>query len=37
MLKAEHRCIAVDLPLQGRTPARPDQDLSLTGLAKADA
>lgn len=33
-LKEERRCIAVDLPLHGGTPARPDQDLSLTGLAK---
>src|SRR5215470_3339484 len=33
-LKDERRCIAVDLPLHGRTPARPGQDLSLTGLAK---
>lgn len=34
MLREERRCIAVDLPLHGRTPARPGQDLSLTGLAK---
>ena len=33
-LKDERRCIALDLPLHGRTPARPGQDLSLTGLAK---
>lgn len=33
-LKDERRCIAVDLPLHGRTPGRPGQDLSLTGLAK---
>ena len=32
-LNRERRCIALDLPLHGRTPARPDQDLSLTGLA----
>lgn len=32
-LRNERRCIAVDLPLHGRTPARADQDLSLTGLA----
>jgi len=32
-LKDERRCIALDLPLHGRTPARPGQDLSLTGLA----
>ncbi len=34
VLAEERRCIAVDLPLHGRTPVRPDQDLSLTGLAK---
>lgn len=33
-LMGERRCIAVDLPLHGRTPVRPGQDLSLTGLAK---
>jgi pimeloyl-ACP methyl ester carboxylesterase len=33
-LKDERRCIAVDLPLHGRTPVRPGQDLSLTGLAR---
>ena len=33
-LKDERRCIALDLPLHGRTPARPGQDLTLTGLAK---
>jgi pimeloyl-ACP methyl ester carboxylesterase len=27
------RCIAIDLPLHGRTTARADQDLSLAGLA----
>jgi pimeloyl-ACP methyl ester carboxylesterase len=27
------RCIAVDLPLHGQSPARPDQDLSLGALA----
>ncbi len=32
-LQHEHRCIALDLPLHGRTPVREDQDLSLTGLA----
>jgi pimeloyl-ACP methyl ester carboxylesterase len=32
-LKEERRCIALDLPLRGRTAARADQDLSLTGLA----
>jgi pimeloyl-ACP methyl ester carboxylesterase len=33
-LMQERRCVAVDLPLHGRTPVRPGQDLSLTGLAK---
>lgn len=33
-LRDERRCIAVDLPLHGRTPVRPGQDLSLTGLAR---
>jgi pimeloyl-ACP methyl ester carboxylesterase len=33
-LKDECRCIALDLPLHGRTPVRPGQDLTLTGLAK---
>lgn len=33
-LKEERRCIAVDLPLHGRTPVQPGQDLSLTGLAR---
>lgn len=32
-LQHERRCIAIDLPLHGRTPGRPDQDFSLTGLA----
>ena len=32
-LKEERRCIALDLPLHGRTPVRRGQDLSLTGLA----
>jgi pimeloyl-ACP methyl ester carboxylesterase len=27
------RCIALDLPLHGHSPVRPDQDLSLRGLA----
>ncbi|MQA85312.1 MAG: alpha/beta fold hydrolase [Streptosporangiales bacterium] len=34
-LSAERRCVAVDLPLHGRSPARPDQDLSLPALAEA--
>jgi len=33
-LKDERRCIALDLPLHGRTPVPPGQDLTLTGLAK---
>jgi pimeloyl-ACP methyl ester carboxylesterase len=32
-LGGDRRCIALDLPLHGRSPARPDQDLSLNGLA----
>ena len=28
-----HRCVAVDLPLHGRTPAAPGQDFSLPALA----
>ncbi|OFE15192.1 hydrolase [Humibacillus sp. DSM 29435] len=32
-LEGERRCLAVDLPLHGRTPAAPGQDYSLTGLA----
>jgi pimeloyl-ACP methyl ester carboxylesterase len=32
-LQDERRCIAVDLPLHGQTPARPGQDFSLPGLA----
>lgn len=34
-LAGERRCLAVDLPLHGRTPAAPGQDFSLTGLAAA--
>ncbi|HSS09318.1 MAG TPA: alpha/beta hydrolase [Acidimicrobiales bacterium] len=30
----ERRCLALDLPLHGHTPARPDQDFSLTALAE---
>lgn len=33
-LEGERRCITLDLPLHGRTPARPDRDYSLTRLAK---
>jgi pimeloyl-ACP methyl ester carboxylesterase len=32
-LRHERRCIALDLPLHGRSPARADQDFSLPGLA----
>jgi pimeloyl-ACP methyl ester carboxylesterase len=28
------RCLALDLPLHGRSPARPDQDFTLNGLAE---
>lgn len=33
-LAGERRCIAIDLPLHGRTPARPGQDFSLGALAE---
>jgi pimeloyl-ACP methyl ester carboxylesterase len=32
-LQDERRCMALDLPLHGHSPARPDQDFSLPGLA----
>jgi pimeloyl-ACP methyl ester carboxylesterase len=32
-LAGERRCVALDLPLHGHTPAAPGQDLSLGGLA----
>lgn len=32
-LKSERRCVAVDLPLHGRTPAAPEQDFHLGSLA----
>jgi pimeloyl-ACP methyl ester carboxylesterase len=32
-LGTEHRCVALDLPLHGRSPARTDQDFSLGALA----
>jgi pimeloyl-ACP methyl ester carboxylesterase len=32
-LRGIRRCIALDLPLHGRSPARPDQDFTLGGLA----
>ncbi len=34
-LDGQRRCVAVDLPLHGRTPAAADQDFSLPGLARA--
>jgi pimeloyl-ACP methyl ester carboxylesterase len=33
LLGSERRCCAIDLPLCGQTPAAPDQDFSLPGLA----
>ncbi|MBO0771671.1 MAG: alpha/beta hydrolase [Actinobacteria bacterium] len=33
-LAGERRCVAVDLPLHGRTPAAASQDFSLPGLAR---
>jgi len=33
LLDGERRCVAIDLPLCGQTPAAPDQDFSLPGLA----
>jgi pimeloyl-ACP methyl ester carboxylesterase len=33
LLGSARRCIAIDLPLCGQTPAAPDQDFSLPGLA----
>src|SRR5579872_830983 len=33
-LDGQRRCVAADLPLHGRTPAAPDQDFSLPGLAR---
>jgi pimeloyl-ACP methyl ester carboxylesterase len=32
-LAGERRCVAVDLPLHGHTPAAPDQDFRLSSLA----
>jgi pimeloyl-ACP methyl ester carboxylesterase len=34
-LAGERRCIALDLPVHGHSPARQDQDLTLAGLADA--
>jgi pimeloyl-ACP methyl ester carboxylesterase len=33
-LDGERRCVALDLPLHGHTPAAPDQDFTLPGLAR---
>ena len=33
-LSSTRRCVALDLPLHGQTPAREDQDWSLPGLAQ---
>lgn len=33
LLGSDRRCVAIDLPLCGQTPAAPDQDFSLPGLA----
>src|SRR3954453_14864636 len=33
-VRDERRCIAIDLPLHGDSPARPDQDFSLLALAQ---
>jgi pimeloyl-ACP methyl ester carboxylesterase len=33
-LDGQRRCVAVDLPLHGRSPAAADQDFSLPGLAR---
>ena len=33
-LKGERRCVAIDLPLHGLTPAAPQQDFSLPALAE---
>jgi pimeloyl-ACP methyl ester carboxylesterase len=34
LLAGERRCVAVDLPLHGHTPAAPSQDFTLPGLAR---
>ncbi|HEY6500376.1 MAG TPA: alpha/beta hydrolase [Streptosporangiaceae bacterium] len=33
-LDGQRRCVALDLPLHGHTPAAPDQDFTLPGLAR---
>ena len=34
LLGPRHRCIALDLPLHGHTPARPEQPFTLSALAR---
>jgi len=34
LLDGERRCVSFDLPLHGYTPAAPDQDFTLRGLAR---
>jgi pimeloyl-ACP methyl ester carboxylesterase len=34
LLHGERRCVSFDLPLHGYTPAAPDQDFTLPGLAR---
>jgi pimeloyl-ACP methyl ester carboxylesterase len=34
LLGGERRCVSFDLPLHGYTPAAPDQDFTLNGLAR---
>jgi pimeloyl-ACP methyl ester carboxylesterase len=34
LLEGERRCVSFDLPLHGYTPAAPDQDFTLNGLAR---
>lgn len=34
LLRQERRCIAVDLPLHGKTPGGPETDFSLAGLVR---
>jgi pimeloyl-ACP methyl ester carboxylesterase len=33
-LRADHRCVALDLPLHGRSPIASDQDVTLSGLSR---
>src|SRR3954469_17835628 len=34
-LAPDYRCVAIDLPAHGASPARPDQDLSISAIADA--